>query len=231
MNHYYLLMIIIVSMGVIGGVINFFVLYSGDNSWQYFLMKNIVIGIGASILVPLFLNAASSELLQEDFAEDHWYFLFAGFCLGAVLLSQLFLRKSSGNSDRTTVPDERIGYPIYQEPSPPSLSQGMPEPMASQPEPTDEPEVSSARTPVHHHPPDKISDEAKRVMAILKQPNYIFKSVDEIVTEVDFERESLLYILESLEKAGLVTKIKREQEHLWGLTYKGYNFDIYRQSS
>ncbi len=68
-------------------------------------------------------------------------------------------------------------------------------------------------------------------MAILKQPNYIFKSVDEIVTEVDFDRESLLYILESLEKFGLVTKIKREQEHLWGLTYKGYNFDIYRQSS
>lgn len=86
---------IILSMGLLGGIINFFISqkkkYKSQRSFWMDLIKSVIVGIGAAILVPLFLNMVSSDLLERTRNDDYSYFVFAGFCLIAAITSYKFI--------------------------------------------------------------------------------------------------------------------------------------------
>lgn len=86
---------IIFSMGFLGGIINFLInqkkKYKTQWSFWMDLIKAVVVGIGAAILVPLFLNMISSDLLERTGQDDYSYFVFAGFCLIAAIISHKFI--------------------------------------------------------------------------------------------------------------------------------------------
>jgi len=81
-----------------GGLINFFILFTSQiekkNQWWLLLIKSISLGLGASIIVPLFLETISSNILEviktETFPEKN-YFVIAGFCLLASIFSKRFI--------------------------------------------------------------------------------------------------------------------------------------------
>lgn len=91
MEHYYNLLIIIILTGVLGGVINFLQLFekSPEKPYKFLLLKSIVISIGAALLIPLFLETISSNLIDEQNIKN--YFVFAGFCLVASIFSKRFI--------------------------------------------------------------------------------------------------------------------------------------------
>jgi hypothetical protein len=76
---------VMAGMGLLAGVANFFL--SEALSGREFA-KYIVLGIVASLTVPLFLNMTSSNLLEFGRTRPLSIFVFAGFCLVYVLLSR-----------------------------------------------------------------------------------------------------------------------------------------------
>ena len=92
MDKYVILTLIIFSAGTFGGLVRLFnsIDTSKKINWKEFI-KYILTGIGAAILVPLFLNMISSDLIKADPITTLNYFIFAGFCFIGAYLSDRFL--------------------------------------------------------------------------------------------------------------------------------------------
>lgn len=94
-RHILFLTAIMALMGVLGGLINYFI--NGDTESKprkdcfREVLKACIIGIGASLLVPLFLNMISSDLLKETESSQYNILVFAGFCLIAAITSKTFI--------------------------------------------------------------------------------------------------------------------------------------------
>lgn len=84
--------------GAFGGVAGHF-LYGGE--WKRDLAKNIVLGVCAAFMVPLFLNTISSSLVREVIdgagVVSVEYLVLVGFCLVASISAQKFIRLMSAN--------------------------------------------------------------------------------------------------------------------------------------
>lgn len=74
--------------------------------------------------------------------------------------------------------------------------------------------------------PTHLPVEATKVLSLLKQPNYLFLTLEELSAEGDLDSEKLSHTLGHLKQQGLVTSVRRGENILWGLTYKGYNSAI-----
>lgn len=83
----WLLLVIIVLAGVVGGTASYFLSESEDKT----PVKSIVIGVVASFIVPVFLNMISSNLLIEAQQKIDKIFIFTGFCVLAAVFSRNFL--------------------------------------------------------------------------------------------------------------------------------------------
>jgi len=93
-NHIIILAIIMLIAGAFGGLINY-LLELRDNKEKASMLRSLVVGIGASYLVPLFLTMISSSLTSVNENEPEKYFVFAGFCLIASISSSAFIRTLS----------------------------------------------------------------------------------------------------------------------------------------
>lgn len=97
MNHFGLILILIILSGTIGGTVSY--LLELNKKEPFFknrdLFKSIFIGISASLLVPLFLNTISSNLIKESETDNNKLFVFIGFCLVAAISSKRFIQSLS----------------------------------------------------------------------------------------------------------------------------------------
>ena len=86
----YMLMVlgIMMAMGLLAGVANFFLSDPEGKASARELVKFVVLGTVAALTVPLFLNMTSSNLLEFGRNRPNALFVFAGFCLIYVLLSR-----------------------------------------------------------------------------------------------------------------------------------------------
>jgi len=85
--------------GAFGGLAGHF-LYGGV--WGWAATKNVMLGICAALMVPLFLNTISSTLIQEILNsktafESSKYLILIGFCLIASISAQKFIRLMSAS--------------------------------------------------------------------------------------------------------------------------------------
>lgn len=86
---------IMVTAGILGGVANYFLAERhAEFTWRD-LFKYAVLGVVAALMVPLFLNMISSNLLDLARTRPINLFVFAGFCLIAVIFSRRFLENLS----------------------------------------------------------------------------------------------------------------------------------------
>ncbi len=76
----YVVLLIIIVGGSLGGLIGAFISEDLDNSWT-FCARRMVIGFGAAFLVPLLLNMVSSTLLEQAKTAPSAYLIFAGLCI------------------------------------------------------------------------------------------------------------------------------------------------------
>ena len=89
---------VILAAGFLGGLVNYFLASKDDPEARSF-GKSITLGIAASLLVPLFLNMISSNLLESirsgaspDLSR---VLVFLGFCLVAAISSTSFIKTLS----------------------------------------------------------------------------------------------------------------------------------------
>src|SRR5262245_24722585 len=93
--------LIMLSMGALGGTINHFLLRESEErkgageraiEWRY--GRALFIGVGAALLIPLFLSTISSQLLADVLSDGNAQgsrFVFASFCLLAAITSRAFI--------------------------------------------------------------------------------------------------------------------------------------------
>lgn len=79
---------IMISTGLLAGIANFFLSNTEGKAPAHELGKFVVLGIVIALIVPLFLNMTSSNLLEFGRTRPNALFVFAGFCLIFVLLSR-----------------------------------------------------------------------------------------------------------------------------------------------
>ena len=81
-----------ITIGAFGGYLNYlhnFDTTEKDQNNSIVRYKYILLGIGASFLIPVFLKTISSNLLSSKDNND--YLIFAGFCLIAAIFSRRFI--------------------------------------------------------------------------------------------------------------------------------------------
>ena len=104
--HITILLLIMITAGVLGGVTGFMIekstrVENGDGGLIFLEGKRIqfqkglgfyiLIGVCASLLVPLFMTTISSELLSSSRHNHLDYFVFGGFCLIAAISAHKFI--------------------------------------------------------------------------------------------------------------------------------------------
>ena len=90
-----LTIIVMIAAGVFGGFVNFY-LTKPDDVPTPSRIRSVVVGVAASLLVPLFLNMISSNLIELIKSGDNSKLLILlGFCLVASISSTAFIRTLS----------------------------------------------------------------------------------------------------------------------------------------
>jgi hypothetical protein len=97
MKHNEIVLSIILTSGVLGGLTNFYLALTADikdKECRFLFFKSLLLGICASATVPLFLQIISNNLLdvpsQSTFPEKN-YFILGGFCVLASFYSKRYL--------------------------------------------------------------------------------------------------------------------------------------------
>lgn len=88
------LIVIVILAGVFGGIISWFISSKGEDAGRVGWLKSVVVGTGASFLMPLFLNTISSTLVPnilDGKSTSGDVLVFAGFCLLAAISSRAFI--------------------------------------------------------------------------------------------------------------------------------------------
>ena len=200
MNHSISIIIIIFLAGLLGGATNYFRIEqekSGHPLW-----KNLLMGICAALLIPLFLNMISSNLISESSSDSSKLFIIFGFCLVASLYSNEFIQSISNrilNEVKKT--EEKVKR----------LKNDVEPLIYKETEPT---EIGNARI----RSIDFDSD-TKKIVEVLGGGKYVWRSARGIARETGMKRE---VVIESLRK--LVEKrlaIKTREKGRWGLTSDG----------
>ena len=85
--------------GVFGGFIRYWWDRNGEFSWDSFF-KHVVLGIGASLMVPLFLNSISSTLIKESQTDLNKVFILIGLCIATAILAKQFMITEGVENER-----------------------------------------------------------------------------------------------------------------------------------
>jgi hypothetical protein len=109
--HIFILLVIMIAAGILGGITGFMIdktnLSVDDEGRKPFYVKGkklhfekgltfyVLIGVCASLLVPLFMSTISSELLSSSRTNHLDYFVFGGFCLVASISAHKFITSIS----------------------------------------------------------------------------------------------------------------------------------------
>jgi hypothetical protein len=95
MKPIYIIILIILSAGILGGLTNFFLVWNSElkvRESRMLLLKTLLMGLCASITVPLFLQVLPNTLMDiSEGMPPKNYFVLAGLCVVAAYFSKRFL--------------------------------------------------------------------------------------------------------------------------------------------
>ncbi len=196
-----------IGAGLLGGITNYFRIEQEKKDLVSFL-KNISMGISASLLIPLFLNMISSNLLKESSSDSSKIFIFFGFCLIASLSSKAFIQTISDRllndlkKTKEKVKDtEKLTGPIISKATEPQEATGTES-------------FLKARG-------FSFDENAKKVLNSLGSSKYAWRTLAGITQETGLAKENVLNSLNWLSSNRLAVKTGEKGRTLWGLTSEG----------
>ena len=231
MEKHLILAIIIISAGLFGGLVRLFnsIDTTQKINWKDFI-KYILTGIGASILIPLFLNMISSDLIKAEPMPILNYFIFSGFCFIGAYLSDKFLT-TIGEKVLNQVKNEVNSVKRKQE----STNQTVDLLVDSNSEPADllEKDKSFNINTVYQSLDNKIEPKDKGLIndtleAFAKKGNYQFRTIKGISKELSCPENVVTIIIKTFEDFGLIKKIRQRDDgyFAYGLTSRGKSLKI-----
>lgn len=226
--HTWLLIGIMFAAGLIGGGVNYF-LAEGDAVTNLNIRRSMFVGIGAALLVPLFLQMLSSDLLKTAKDDNQKLLVFFGFCLIAAITSKTFiitlsenvmrqLREARENNERTQAIIDRereqggtgggrTGGNRVGGGSPPASARAF-DMMPMLPPP----------------PPPGLTEADRDVLIALGSSQYTFRSLIGIEGDVpELSAEEVARALDKLKARDLARSWRDEKGEAWYLTSEGRN--------
>ena len=193
-----------IGAGLLGGITNYFRIEQEKKGWVS-LSKNVLMGVSASLLIPLFLNMISSNLLTESASDSLKLFIFFGFCLIASLSSKAFIQTISDRilSEVKETKDKLEGIKKDVEPI---ISKET------------EAEETGSFLKVRAF---SFDEESKKVLNSLGSSKYAWRTLTGLTQETGLSKENVLNSLNWLSSNLLVVKTIEKGRTLWGLTLEG----------
>lgn len=227
--HYmWTLVAVMLLAGSFGGVINYFLTRTSDPE-NTTILRSITIGVGASFLVPLFLNMISSNLIDSikgtnDVAGDNSKLLvLAGFCLIAAISSSAFIQTLSDrvlNEARAAKKQaEEAKAEAAQAKDDVAEVQASVDPIINketEPEPAPEKFVDVPSTA-------GLSDKVKKILDAFARSTYIHRSLKGLGADTGIPEDELQSLLAELVSKGLVAKRESKTGPKWFMTQEGLN--------
>lgn len=217
----YLAYIFIISVisGVFGGLINFLQIDNDDFSWSKFF-KSIVIGVGASFVVPLFLQTISSDLITQCKTDGKYYFVYSGFCLIAAIFSRRFLatvadavikkaedaeKKADKAMETANMSEEKVSAIVDKNSEPDEQIELL------------ETDFSIIKDDLN----GKVQEDVRNIINVFKTSKYTYRTSKGIAKDVNTDESVVELILNELENQGIIKKYLSNNKLLWTLTEKG----------
>lgn len=209
--------------GVAGGTVNFAMQRTENDGWMFWF-QNTATGLGASFLVPLFLNTISSDLVNQLVDNDSSngspadIFIFFGFCLIAAISSKNFIRTLTDKIIRETRETKREVEAAKEDIN---EIQTVVSPLVEAETPETELPTNKKAAVKHSKP---LSADEKKILKALTTSRYTLRSMHGLSNETGIGREKISQILPSLIEKRWATKIQGKKGIRWGITVEGTRY-------
>lgn len=194
----------IVIAGLLGGVINFFMVHIKDEEFSngYIFLKSICLGLGAAALIPLFLNFIGSNLLQPVTEPAKYpyinYYVIGGFCLAAAIYSKRFIEDVYGRITKAEKAAEEAKKTAEE------AKKTTNEIEQSVTEHDEVPEISGDEM-LLVDPPDAKTSNIKSILKALLDSHYVYRTSTGISKDTGIQMSELKTYLDEMLASGLLT--------------------------
>lgn len=239
MTHTQIIISIIVSAGLLGGLTNFFLLYNLDyktkECWINFF-KSILLSLCASLTVPLFLQIISNNLLdipKDGAISDKNYFILAGFCVLAAFYSKRFLddlyskvnkaeAKAEEAKKSATEAEKFIESKLEEEQNdseiePTKANDTKAETIKDKIEKS----ANIFNTDINTYLKDKADSEMEIILLDLQKSKYRDRSIEGISRSTKIHQNNVTVIIRAFLRVNIVTEVKWYGKIFYRLTPQG----------
>ncbi len=212
-NHIFILATVMLLAGIFGGLVNYY-LYGDKDPDAASLPRFLVVGVGASFLVPVILDMVNSEIVLESQGDPSRLLIFTGFCLIAALVSRFFVDNLSdrilNEAQMAKARSEEVQQNLR-------IVQTELLPLIDTETEQDAASADSAVTSAI----DELDVTSTKVLKILSSGRFIFRSLAGICREANEEESAVLKTLQVLVTRSLAGKVGGKNGVRWHITEKG----------
>ncbi|WP_419810393.1 YEATS-associated helix-containing protein [Bacterioplanoides sp.] len=212
-NHIFILATVMLLAGIFGGLVNYY-LYGDKDPDAASLPRFLVVGVGASFLVPVVLDMVNSELVLESQGDPSRLLIFTGFCLISALLSRFFIDNLSdrilneAQVAKSRSEEVQQNLRVIQNELLPLIDTETEQDMSSA-----DPQVEEAS--------NDLDVTSAQVLKILSSGRFIFRSLAGVCREANEEESNILKTLHVLTTRSLAGKVSGKNGVRWHITEKG----------
>jgi hypothetical protein len=239
---YWLLLLIILTTGVIGGLVNYLFVKppenDGEKNMRFYLDKifyyHILLAICGSALIPLFLYITSSKLFTQCDNCFFVYFVFAGYCLiGAVFARSILdnLSRKIFNIEKEQEKQKQEIQNVKKEIQKEIDESIMPEDFIPETKITDlsyaiEPLSTNRDIEEDVNIKAKANTEMALVLDTLQKSNFKYFTIPGISKRTKVHENNVFIIIDAFRKSGIVTSVELNNREYLMLTKIGKDFKL-----
>ncbi len=212
-NHIFILATVMLLAGIFGGLVNYY-LYGDKDPDAASLPRFLVVGVGASFLVPVVLDMVNSELVLESQGDPSRLLIFTGFCLISALLSRFFI---DNLSDRILNEAQVAKQRSEETQQNLRIIQSELLPLID----TETEQDTSGDDQQAVEMSDELDVTSTQVLKILSGGRFIFRSLAGVCREANQEESTVLKTLHVLVNRSLAGKVSGKNGVRWHITEKG----------
>jgi hypothetical protein len=180
--------------GIIGGLINKF--RDKDLASKYW--KSIIKGIGAAIIVPLFLELVKSDIVSKESESWYNYFIFGGLCIIFAIFSDSFFESISKKlMNQVETLNNRVNE------------------IQENTEEKDIPEEKILKNLKSNKRTD-LDDDIKKVTNSIINSKFSYRTISGIAKETNLDQEKIIDVLGILKTNGIAeSKKNKKGNEIW----------------
>lgn len=210
-SHVIILTLVMLMAGVFGGLINFYLL-NQNNKDMVAMARCLVVGVGASFLVPVVLDLIGSDIVTMSQTDSSKMLIYVGICLISAIGSRIVvtnaLDRSLVASEQAKTNVEELRNDLKQ------LQDALSPLLETETEQQDVIVVSETEL-------DALDVTSTAVLKSLSSGRHIYRAVSGLSTETELDENDLQKSLQVLQGKGFAGKVNSGWGMRWYVTERG----------